>query len=1357
MTASNSAGSAGVQLAILVSDIAPAGITYSTNPAVYTKGQAIPINTPSTTGGNVFNWSVTPLPPAGLSFSTATGVLSGTPTALTPATPYNVIATNAVGSASATLTVTIVDVPPSHLTYSQNPAIYSTSVPIVANVPSSNGGAVVSYAITPALPPGLSLNTTTGVISGTPTALSAATQYTVTATNTGGSTSATLTITIMNLPPAQLRYSANPAIYTKDQVIPNNVPASSGGPVISYAITPAPPSGLMFDTTTGILAGTPLVLSPATSYSVTATSLGGSETITLTITVNDVPPSRLSYSQNPATYARGQPVPANVPTISGGPVTSWSILPTLPLGLTFDTATGVITGTPAALSSLASYTISAANSGGATTAMLFITVNDVPPADLTYETNPAIYTLGEPITNDAPSNTGGTATLYAISPALPPGLELDMTTGIISGAPAVLSPEVSYTVTATNTGGSATATLSITVNDVPPSGLVYSTNPAVYAAGIPITANVPSVSGGAVTSWAIAPAPPTGLAFSTSTGILSGTPTIIAPSQNYQITATNSGGLTTTTLSIAVNVAPPAGLTYSANPAVYMVGQPIANNTPSSTGGAIASYAISPALPAGLGFNTTTGVVSGTPTAVTAASSYTVTATNASGSTTTTLTITIGAAAAPKNLSYSANPAVFTKGSVITNDTPTVTGTVSSWSIAPALPAGLTFSATTGIVSGAPTVLSAATSYTVTASNSAGSTTATVTLTVKDVPPSGIAYSSNPAVFVINQPITNDTPANLGGTVVSWAISPALPTGLSFSTTTGIVSGTPTVTSSATGHTVTATNTGGSATVTLTITVNNVPPTGLSYSLNPAVYSVGTAITSNVPTVGGGPVTSWSIVPALPAGLSFNATTGVISGTPTTPTTLATYTVTASNSAGSTQAVLTITVNQAAPSGLRYSASPATWYVSRPITNDTPSNGGGSVTAYAISPALPAGLSFNTTTGVISGTPTVVTPSAGYVVTASNSVGATTVTVTIKVAGYAASSVAAGGYHTCAVVNGSAQCWGDNADGDLGNNSTSRSSIPVLVSGLTTGVTAVSAGGDESCAIVSGDVYCWGSNSNGQLGIDPTSQSSSSVPVQVSGLAGVNALSVGQAHVCALVSGSVRCWGVNELGQLGNGATTDSPVPVQVEGLTSGVTAVSGVTDHTCAVVNGGVQCWGWNQYGQLGNGSTTNSSVPVQVSGLTSGVTAVATAWDFTCALANGGVSCWGMNAQGELGEGSTSSGSSVPVQVSGLTSGVNGLTAGFHQACALSGGQVWCWGDNTYGDLGNNSTANSASPVQVLGIGGTGYLNAVQTISGGDGDTCAYANGYVYCWGYDQAGELGNGTTVNSSVPRQVGGWGP
>ena len=997
LTASNSAGSTTATLSITVNEVAPAGLTYTTTAATYTVGVPITANSPTSSGGAVSTYSVSPALPAGLSLSTTTGIISGTPTAATASATYTVTATNTGGSATKDLTITVSGVAPANLTYTLTTAAYTKGVAITANSPSSSGGAVVSYSVSPALPTGLSLSTTTGVMTGTPTAVTASATYTVTATNAGGNATKALTIAVNDLAPASLSYTLISATYTKGVAITSNSPSSSGGAVISYSVSPALPTGLSLSTTTGVITGTPTAVAATATYTVTATNTGGNATKALTISVNDVAPASLSYSLITATYTKGVAIPSNSPSSSGGAVASYGVSPALPAGLNLSTITGVITGTPTAITASGTYTVTATNTGGSTTKDLTITVNDAAPTGLAYSLITAIYTKGLPVATNTPSSSGGTVVLYSVSPVLPAGLSLDTSMGIITGTPTAITGSGTYTVTATNTGGSTTKDLTITVNDAAPTSLAYTLATAVYTKGVVTALNSPSNSGGAVVSYSVSPALPAGLSLDTTTGIITGTPTAITGSGTYTVTATNTGGSTTKDLTITVNDAAPTSLAYTLATAVYTKGVVTALNSPSNSGGAVVSYSVSPALPSGLSLDTTTGVITGTPTAIVGSGTYTVTATNTGGSTTKDLTITVNDAA-PTSLAYTLATAIYTKGVVVASNAPSNSGgTVVSYGVSPALPAGLSLDTTTGVISGTPTVIAASGTYTVTATNTGGSTTKDLTITVNDAAPAALTYTLTPATYTKGTAITANNPSNTGGTVVSYGVSPALPAGLSLDTTTGIITGTPTTITASAPYTVTATNTGGNTTKVLTITVNDAAPTALTYTLSPATYTKGTAITANNPSNTGGTVVSYGVSPALPAGLSLDTTTGIITGTPTTITASAPYTVTATNAGGNTTKVLTITVIDVAPTNLAYTLTPATYTKGTAITANNPSNTGGTVVSYGVSPALPAGLSLSTTTGIITGTPTTVTASVTYTVTATNTGGNTTKVLTITV------------------------------------------------------------------------------------------------------------------------------------------------------------------------------------------------------------------------------------------------------------------------------------------------------------------------------------------------------------------------
>src|SRR5262245_46310877 len=229
---------------------------------------------------------------------------------------------------------------------------------------------------------------------------------------------------------------------------------------------------------------------------------------------------------------------------------------------------------------------------------------------------------------------------------------------------------------------------------------------------------------------------------------------------------------------------------------------------------------------------------------------------------------------------------------------------------------------------------------------------------------------------------------------------------------------------------------------------------------------------------------------------------------------------------------------------------------------------------------------------------------------------------------------------------------------------------------------------------------CWGYNNHNELGDGTTTERPS--PVPDSGVsASVSAITAGARHGCAITNGGAKCWGYNYYGQLGDGTNANRAVAVDVAGLGSGVTAIAGGAFHTCALTAGRtVKCWGLNVTGQLGDGTQVERWAPVDVVGLGGDAMAVAAGDSHSCAILHGGrVRCWGENRYGQLGDGTTHR-RLRPVDVSGLSRGVTALSLGGRHSCAIAGGIVRCWGGNLFGQIGDGTRRRRLTPVRVAGL---------------------------------------------------------
>ena len=357
-------------------------------------------------------------------------------------------------------------------------------------------------------------------------------------------------------------------------------------------------------------------------------------------------------------------------------------------------------------------------------------------------------------------------------------------------------------------------------------------------------------------------------------------------------------------------------------------------------------------------------------------------------------------------------------------------------------------------------------------------------------------------------------------------------------------------------------------------------------------------------------------------------------------------------------------------------------------------------------------------------------------------------------------SLSAHWQHACAVlVDGSVACWGSNASGQLGDGTQVNRAQPVAVPGLQN-VVAVATGLSHTCAMSAGAIHCWGDNSQGQLGSNATGTSSSTTqPTLVPIVIDPVAIAAGAQHTCAVrLNGQVLCWGQNSTGQLGEGTMSSVPEPFPVTGLANGVKVTAGAT-FSCAVTNdGAIFCWGDDHYGQLGTGHDVVRPLPTTVALSADQVSAGGA---HSCAVGRAvgpggtdGFVCWGSDQAGQLGDnGDDDRSLPAPIKLPLLPGGVS---AGALHSCAVDkSAGLWCWGRGSSGQLGPGHLVDTPFPIEVALPSGADQAIAVAS---GDAHTCVLVNpadglgGEIFCFGDNSYGQLGDGTLTSRPTPALV-----
>jgi alpha-tubulin suppressor-like RCC1 family protein len=350
-----------------------------------------------------------------------------------------------------------------------------------------------------------------------------------------------------------------------------------------------------------------------------------------------------------------------------------------------------------------------------------------------------------------------------------------------------------------------------------------------------------------------------------------------------------------------------------------------------------------------------------------------------------------------------------------------------------------------------------------------------------------------------------------------------------------------------------------------------------------------------------------------------------------------------------------------------------------------------------------------------------------------------------------ATYVDAGGGSCAVQSNGNLACWGPNANGQIGDGTTIQRPRPTRV--MIDDVTHVSSGREHTCA-ARGDfsAWCWGENVSGQLG-DGSTVMERSVPARVAGTgtSTVRVVQVGAGNnfSCArLTTGGVKCWGANNLGQLGNGTSgggSNTPVDVMLGGLMARDLAVG--RQHACVVTSTNrVLCWGHNVNGQLGIGNFDIAYDTPQMNSVTNAVDVSAGGYHSCAARSSGEVLCWGLNDDGQLGNGLTTT-SNTPVMAS-VIAGIDfdQVSVGqFHSCAHTTADRIYCWGDNTSSQLGNGGGADVTVPIQIV----TDY----RQVNCGFAHCCGLTNGnQLFCWGNGGGGKIGDGALTTRATPTAV-----
>jgi len=1373
--------------------------------------------------------------PGGLSIDTSTGIISGTPT-VTGTSSVTITATNAVGTGTASLTLTISPSAPVIISATTATGITSTtfSYTIVAS------SSPTSYNAT-GLPTGLSVDTGTGVISGTPTTTGTST-VTISATNAEGTGTANLTLQIEPVLPVT---SGLTAWFSADYGVIQN----SGTQVVNTWQDRSSNSNDVTQTTSGMQPT--LVTDPGTGRS--AINFNGSQIFTNSnsfSSVNDVTIFTVVSTSGQPSTTEGQLVMGTLGAgakaralsynnsgeqllnLGGGPTFGSTVSVTggtvsLPVELNINAVTyssstgtanfyinGIANGTGTASAGEVTTGLKIGSNGyndnwNGNIAEMVIYNRVLSSTELQQvESYLAVkYTpIAQPIITSPTTASGitGSAFSYTItagdSPTsfnatgLPSGLSINATTGVISGTPTAPGTST-VTIGATNAGGTGTATLTLTVTSIQP----VITSPTTATGPIGVAFNYTIEASNVPTSFN-ATGLPSGLSINATTGVILGIPTASGTS-SVTISATNVAGTYSQPLTLIIYPSTP--VVNSATAVAGITGtafsyQITASNLPASfdaTG-----------LPSGLSIDTTTGLISGTPTSA-GSSTVTISATNDAGTGTAILTLTIQSATAP--VIDSATTDGGTAGitfsySIAASNSPT------SYN-ATGLPSGLSINTATGVISGTPTTVGTST-VSLSAINAFGTGTAILKLTIgsQASPVINISTTSVGTVgLAFNYTISaSNTPASYSAT--------GLPSGLSLDTATGIISGTPTTTGAAT-VTLSATNAWGTGTATLTIVIYPALPvtSGLTAWFNAATgvattngsvtewddqsgngYNIAQTTESNAPTYGNDSATGLPVV-------QFDGSQWIGSeATLSTINDVTIITVASTPYPSASEALVDIGYgyNMLHTRALAYSSGNESFVNGWPNGASAQFNNGGPVAqtdqltlnmvtysnstgqANFYSNGIPDGLvAVNTGTinqGLSLGSLSYLGSYYGW----NGNIGDVLIYDRV-LSSYERQQLSLYFIDKYGIYTSSATwplAYSADIQALIAENQWTEAETNAYLASLGSSVriptvspnpgryassqtiTVTSATSDATIYYTTdGSTPTTGSSSianGGQLTVSSTTQfnfmaatsdgSTSSIATAIYQIGNSGSLAAGDSFTMVLKpNGTVWTWGDDSRGQQGDDqAHNPAPFPQQISSL-SGIISVAASGNHALAAdSSGNVWAWGADDQSQGGDGGTTDLLVPTQISGLSNIISVYAGQFQGFAVDNSGNLYAWGDNSNGQLGDGTTTN-QIIPEAVTSI-SGVLKVAAGSQHTLVLkSDGTVWATGSNTSGQLGNGTQNNATSFQRVPGL-----ANMIDIAAGAAHSMALRSDGTVWTWGNNSNGQLGNGTTTNSLIPQQV-----